>query len=69
MEISLEPKLVKEALSISHWKHAMDEEYATLIRNHTWSLVELPSNQVAIGNKWVFHVKYHLGLFRSIRLV
>ena len=56
---SLEPKFVKEALSISHWKQTMDEEYVALMRNQTWSLVKLPQDRVAIGTKWVFRVKYH----------
>ena len=48
---SLEPKLVKATLSIPHWKQDMDDEYAALIRNNTWSLVNLPSGRVAIGSK------------------
>ena len=40
--VSLKHKSVKEALSIPHWKQAMDEEYAALMRNKTWDLVKLP---------------------------
>ena len=56
---SLEPKTAKQALSIPHWKQAMDEEYAALMRNKTWELVQLPPNRVAIGSKWVFRTKYN----------
>ena len=39
------------------WKHAADAEYASLLQNETWDLVELPSGRQAIGSKWVFKVK------------
>ena len=58
--VSLEPKSTKEALTIPHWKHVMDEEHATLMRNKTWNLVELPPNISAIGSKWAVKVKYQL---------
>ena len=57
--VSLEPKSAKEALTIPHWKQAMDEEFAALMKNKTWELVPLPSDRTAIGSKWVFRVKYH----------
>lgn len=49
-----EPKTVKQALADPQWKDAMQEEYTTLQKNHTWSLVPLPPNRKAIGCKWVF---------------
>lgn len=33
--------------------------YDSLIENHTWDLCPLPEGQNAIGNKWVFKVKYN----------
>ena len=35
----------------------MESEYDALIRNGTWSLVDLPPTKTAIGCKWVFRVK------------
>ncbi|WJZ98056.1 hypothetical protein VitviT2T_016613 [Vitis vinifera] len=35
----------------------MVEEYSTLVKNKTWSLVPLPPNRRIIGYKWVFKVK------------
>ena len=58
--VSLEPKSAKEALTIPHLKQAMDEEFATLMKNKTWELVDLSINRNVIGSKWVFRVKYHL---------
>lgn len=39
------------------WSRAMRSEYDALIKNGTWSLVELPQGQKVIGSKWVFNVK------------
>lgn len=35
----------------------MDNEYFSLIKNHTWDLVNLPPTGQPI-NKWIFTVKY-----------
>lgn len=52
-----EPKPVKAALSDPKWRASMEEEFAALIKNCTWSLVSLPANRQAIGCKWVFLIK------------
>lgn len=36
---------------------AMEEEYAALISNHTWELVDLPDNKNLVSCKWVFKLK------------
>lgn len=54
------PQTAAEALSGHHskdWHKSMQEEYDALIANKTWSLVELPAGQKAIGSKWVFRIK------------
>ena len=35
----------------------MQSEYDALMRNDTWTLVDLPASRTAIGCKWVFRVK------------
>ena len=35
----------------------MSEERASLDKNQTWDLVELPHGKRAIGCKWVFKIK------------
>jgi len=35
----------------------MQEEIEALYRNHTWELVAIPTDQKAIGNKWVYKIK------------
>lgn len=58
-----DPQSVNEALSSSNavqWKKAMDEEYSSLIKNKTWSLIDLPANRKALPSKWVFKTKTDL---------
>ena len=57
-QATLEPTSVKSALSMPHWKQAMDDEYSALMRNNTWTLVPLLAGRTPIGSKWVFRVKY-----------
>ena len=57
----MEPKSLEEALTTDHakqWKAAADSEYESLMKNETWTLLELPSGRKPIGCKWVFKVKY-----------
>ena len=48
---------VEEALQLDHWKQNMTDEFLTLLRNNTWSLVPLPEGRKDIECKWVFKVK------------
>jgi hypothetical protein len=55
-----EPRTVQEALARSDgdkWKAAIDEEMASLNKNHTWELVDMPKNRNLVSCKWVFKVK------------
>jgi hypothetical protein len=52
-----EPLNYIEALSNLKWKQAMIEELASIEKNQTWELVELPPNKKAIQVKWVFKLK------------
>lgn len=55
-----DPVTLEEALShpdSDKWKLAMEEEYQSLMENHTWSLQDLPPNRRAIKCKWVFRTK------------
>ena len=56
-----EPQSYQEAISSPDsisWKQAMDQEYASLIENHTWKLVPKPPDRKPIRNKWVYKVTY-----------
>jgi hypothetical protein len=52
-----EPSSLEEALGNDKWKHAMDEEYNTLIKNKTWHLVPMQANKNVIECKWFCKIK------------
>ena len=52
-----EPENFDEAKGEESWQRAMQEEMVSTRENNTWSLVNLPDGQHAIGLKWVFKVK------------
>ena len=49
------------------WKAAEQAEMDSLLKNHTWDLVELPAGRTAIKNRWVYDMKQD-GRFKA-RLV
>eukprot|EP01018_Ginkgo_biloba_P013279 Gb_04615 [translate_table: standard] len=36
----------------------MEAEFDALVRNDTWTLMELPLNKDVIGTKWIYKTKY-----------
>lgn len=55
-----EPLTMEEAMSgdqAHEWKSAMDDEYASLLENKTWTLEKPPPEVKPIPVKWVFKVK------------
>ncbi|XP_016172417.2 uncharacterized protein LOC107614799 [Arachis ipaensis] len=57
----VEPSSVVQALTSPHWKAAMDEEYAALLKCKTWNLVEESPTVEPIGCHWVFRIKRQPG--------
>ena len=53
-----EPDSFEEANKSKEWRIAMEEEYNSIMKNNTWSLVDLPHGKKAIGTKWVYKIKY-----------
>ena len=56
-----EPQTYEQALDqpdAEQWKEAMQSEYDSIVRNRTWTLVNLPPGRKAIGCKWVYKLKY-----------
>lgn len=54
------PTTIADALNSDNagqWKHAMQVEYDSLIKNKTWELVDPPKSKNVISCKWVFVVK------------
>ena len=57
-----EPKSIDEALNSparNDWKKALDDEFESLTKHNTWTLVKLPENRNVIDSKWVFKTKYN----------
>lgn len=36
----------------------MQEEYSSLMRNHTWDLVPLPKGRKLVRCKWIYQTKF-----------
>lgn len=52
-----EPKNYIEAASEKAWEQAMNTEIEAIEKNNTWTLVELPPGNKAVGLKWVYKLK------------
>lgn len=55
-----DPESVEEALNSPDkmkWVEAMEEEYASLVKNGTWTPINLPQDKKALDTKWVFKIK------------
>ncbi|PKI50935.1 hypothetical protein CRG98_028665 [Punica granatum] len=39
------------------WKEAIKSEFDSILRNHTWELVDLPTGCKPLGSKWIFKRK------------
>lgn len=46
-----------QAKEHEEWINSMNDEYDSLMKNHTWELGELPENKVPIGRKWLYKYK------------
>ncbi|CAN1170240.1 Retrovirus-related Pol polyprotein from transposon TNT 1-94 [Linum perenne] len=51
------PRNVKEALDNVMWTAAVQEEMKALVKNDTWTMVDLPPGKSTVGCKWVFTIK------------
>lgn len=50
-------KIKNEASTQKEWVNAMNLELASIEKNKTWTLVNLPKRRRVIGLKWVFKLK------------
>ena len=55
--INEEPWDYAEAKETQEWREACEDEIASIEKNKTWDLVELPQGAKPIGLKWVFKLK------------
>ena len=55
-----EPQTYKEAVNSTEslmWKEAIKSEIDSILHNHTWDLVNLPSGCKPLSSKWIFKRK------------
>ena len=55
-----EPRTYKEAMNSAKglmWKEVIDIEIESILHNHTWELVDLPTYYKPLSSKWVFKRK------------
>lgn len=55
---SMEPCTFEKARRVPRWRAAMEVEMESILRNHTWDLVERPLRRKIIGTKWIYKAKY-----------
>jgi hypothetical protein len=53
MVLASDPQSYAKVVGNHYWEAAMNEEYNSLIENHTWDLVPLPSDQRSGYKKWI----------------
>eukprot|EP00253_Pinus_taeda_P005139 PITA_05139 len=53
-----DPQTYSEAKGTPEWEQAMEAEFQSLQKNHTWTLSDLPAGKRPISCKWVYKVKY-----------
>jgi hypothetical protein len=54
------PKTFRGDLADPNWRAAMEDEYATLLQNHTWDLVPRPHGANIVTGKWIFKHKFNV---------
>ena len=55
-----EPCTFEDAINATdykEWKAAMDEEYSSLVKMNTWTLVDRPKGRQPVKCKWVYKIK------------
>ncbi|KAH9680944.1 hypothetical protein KPL71_026750 [Citrus sinensis] len=55
-----EPRTYSEAINsnkVKEWIKAIDEEMMSLKKNHTWNLIERPTNKRVVGCKRIYKIK------------
>ncbi|GJZ91181.1 ribonuclease H-like domain-containing protein [Tanacetum coccineum] len=54
------PKSYRDAFNDSNCQNAMCDEYHSLIKNNTWTLVRRPTDTNIVRCMWLFRHKYHV---------
>lgn len=54
------PSSYTQASKYAEWQSAMDDEFSTLMKNSTWSLVPARPDMNVVGSTWVLKTKKKL---------
>ena len=55
--IDFEPSSYKEEGDQHVWKHAMMEEYQSIMKNDVWEIVPRPKGTSMVTSKWIYKIK------------
>lgn len=56
----MKPEKFDEATKDESWMKAMKDELSMIEKNATWELVDMPTDKLIIGVKWVFKTNLNL---------
>jgi len=59
LNTKIEPTSYLSASKDSRWLIAMQTEIEALNANNTWEFLDLPSDAISMGSKWVYKIKRH----------
>ena len=54
-----DPLTFEDAARSPKWRDVMDMEIATIEKNETWKLTDLPVGNKRIGMKWIYKTKFN----------
>jgi hypothetical protein len=54
---SSDPQSYGEVVGNPFWESSMQEEYNSLLENHTWDLIPLPTGRKLIRCRWFYRTK------------
>ena len=58
VKLDIYKEAIENPIFTTYWKKAICIELETLHLNNTQELIDLPARRKAIGNKWIFKIKY-----------
>ena len=53
------PTTIAQALADPHWRKAVTDEFNSIVKNETYSLVSPTMNQNNVSCRWIFTIKYN----------
>jgi len=53
LDLLANPIIYEQAIHHLGWQAAMDDEIQSIMKNQTWTLIQLPPYKKAITSKWI----------------